>query len=117
MDIELVPIALFFSIVAIIKIIADTWTRSRLIRKGVSAEEARALLASSGYSASDSSLKWGLVLAGVGLALVIIHTAALDTGEPIAPGLILLFAGAALVLHYLVRTFSPTRWTERNAAR
>ena len=117
MDIELVPIAFLLSVVAITKIIADSRTRSKLIEKGVSAEEARALLSLPGRSARDSSLKWGLVTAGIGMALVVVHLAAFHGDDPIVPGLILLFAGAALLGHYLLGTGSSGQWTERSATR
>ena len=116
MDIELVPVTFLLSIVAIAKIIADSRIRSKLIEKGVSAEEARALLPSRGYSTHDSSLKWGLVTAGVGIALVIVHLASFHSSDPLVLGIILLFAGAALLTHYLLSALSSKQWTERGAA-
>lgn len=96
----LVPLGFFFAIVAAIKIIADYRTRSKLIERGVSSEEARALLSSPSGAQRASSLKWGLVAAGVGLGFLVVHLTGLDEGEPVTAGVVLLFAGGALLLHY-----------------
>lgn len=117
MDIELVPIALFFSIVAITKIIADSRTRNKLIAQGVSAEEAKALLAPVGRSGRDASLKWGLVTAAIGAALIVVHVAPFDGGGPAVPGLILLAAGTALLVHYFLSGLGAGRWWTGDAAR
>lgn len=110
MDLEevLVPIAFFLSVVAIAKILADYRARKKLIEKGIGAEEARAVLSSVGGSSRESSLKWGLVAASVGMGLVVVDLASFESG-PIVPGIVLLFAGAALVGHYLLRREAPRR--------
>ena len=112
----LVPIAFFASIVAIVKLIVDSRLRKKLIEKGVSAEEARTLLSSPSHSSRSSSFKWGLVTASIGAALVVIHIASFDSGDPIAPGIILLFAGSAFLLHAMIDSWRPRRWMDEHYA-
>jgi len=103
----------FFSIVAIIAsfVLSRHRERSMMIQKGLTAEEIRALY--SGDSTPTNPLrplKWGLVLIGVGLAIVVALwlEEAYDVGEGIYPALICLFGGLGLVVfHMIARKSSP----------
>jgi len=61
-DMELlVPITLFVSIVAIIKIVVDSRLRRRLAETHASEDLIRAMLQADEQSLSLSALKWGIV--------------------------------------------------------
>ena len=96
-----VPIAFFAAIAWTIKVISDNRTRRRLIDSGATEGMVAALFANREQDPNvPASLKWGLVTVGVGLALVIVQFLPYDFEEPIAYGLMLLFAGAGLLIYY-----------------
>ncbi len=55
-----------------------------------------------------TALKWGLVVVGLGLALVIVQFLPYDFEEPIAYGLMFLFGGGGLLAYYAIAS-----WMER----
>ncbi len=102
---EIVPIAFFafvaFMAVGITKTISDGRTRRRLIESGASPELAAAIVAPpSGDPGLHESLKWGLVMGAVGLALVLIQFLPYRPTDPITYGVVLLFASAGLLGYY-----------------
>jgi hypothetical protein len=103
---DLVPIAFFafvaFGAIGIAKTISDGRTRRRLIEAGASPELAAAIVSPpSGDPGLHESLKWGLVMGAVGLALVIIQFLPYQPSDPIVYGLVLLFAAAGLLGYYV----------------
>ncbi|MFQ5584110.1 MAG: DUF6249 domain-containing protein, partial [Calditrichia bacterium] len=94
----LIPIALFISMVAIVKILDDNKTRRKLIDKGLVGEDVKFLYQST--SQPLSSVKWGLVLIGLGLALLIGQFAGEDISDTITIGLMFLFAGIGFLIYY-----------------
>lgn len=96
----LVTVALLF--VSVTTIISDGRTRRRLIEAGAAPELARAL----GAAPKDDpglfgALKWGIVTAAVGLALILIQFLPYRSDQPIVLGVILVFAGAGLLAYYV----------------
>src|SRR5881628_82703 len=90
---SLVPIvfvlAVAFTVVGLAKVISDMRIRRRLIDAGAAPELARAI---AGTPQEDpglySTLKWGIVLGAVGLALILIQFLPYRSGEPIVLGII-----------------------------
>lgn len=115
----LIPFVVFGAFVAIAKIIADTRIRSKLIAQGLVDEKAKYLFMKDAQLSRLSSLKWGLVLVGLGLALMIsyIWPEMLEDGGTF--GLMFIFAGVAFLIYYAVaqkqlqQTDSPTDQTGR----
>ncbi len=105
-DIAIVSIV-FLSITLVIGTFLLTRHRERtlIIEKGLSSEEIRALAGTGAFRTDPlSSLKWGMVFVGVGLAALIgvwLESMYHNDGGYI-PGLIALFGGAALVLFYVI---------------
>ena len=94
-------VPVFFALVAITKIISDNRTKRKLVDAHVSEEVIHALFMKPRRDPElFSALKWGLVVAGVGLALVVIQVLPYEFNEPIAYGLMFLFAGAGLLAYY-----------------
>ena len=50
--------------------------------------------------AAQDSLKWGLLIGAVGLALIVVQFLPYRSDEPIALGVILVFAAAGFLAHY-----------------
>ena len=101
----LVPIAfilgLAFVLVGVTKVISDGRTRRRLIEAGATPELARAVTAVPKDDLGLSgTLRWGLVTGAVGLGLIVIQFLPFRSDEPIALGVILVFAAAGLLTYY-----------------
>ena len=94
----LIPLALFFATVAIIKIISDNRLRQKAIDKGLVDEKIKYLFANSFVLQPLSSFKWGLILVGIGAALFIGNLS--DLHEELVFGLMFIFAGAGLLIYY-----------------
>lgn len=105
MDVEiLVPLGFFLSIVWIVKIISDNRIRRKLVDQRVSDEMARAIMQKGATPSAFGALKWGLVILGIGGALIIGHILTIDMDDPIGLGFVFLAAGAGLVTYYFMTT-------------
>ena len=90
----------FFAIVAVVKIVSDNNTRRRIIERGqVDDKAAKALLTHPEIS-NLSSLKWGLVLVGVGLAAVFSQWLPYRWTDESILGLMIVLAGAGMLIYY-----------------
>jgi len=89
----------FFSIVGIIKVLSDNRLRQKLIEKGQLDENVKYLYSSSRHQ-TLSSLKWGFVLIGLGLALLIGQLAPPDVKDEMIIGGMFILAGLGLLLFY-----------------
>jgi phosphatidylglycerophosphate synthase len=107
-----VPLAFFWAITTVAKLIAETRTRRRLIEKNATAEFATAVMTETrGDLALDDSLKWGLVIGAVGVALIVVQFLPYRFEDPIALGVILVFGAAGLLGYYA----AVRRMTRQNA--
>ncbi len=90
----------FFAIVAAIKIILDYSMRKRLIEKGLVDSKVRYLF--SATSPAATSLKWGMVLMGIGIAVIIGRLVPYRVQDEITISSMFILAGLALVLYYFI---------------
>jgi uncharacterized membrane protein len=98
----IVPLALFWMIAALARTIAETRTRRRLIETKASPEFAAAVMTEArGDAALHDSLKWGLVVGAIGLALIVVQFLPYRPDEPIALGVVLVFGAAGLLGYYV----------------
>ncbi|MEJ2634317.1 MAG: hypothetical protein P8184_03370 [Calditrichia bacterium] len=97
----IIPVTLFLVIGWIIKVLSDNRLRQRLIEKGEIDENIKQLVVGTGH-AQLSSLKWGLVLIGLGLALFIGEMFPQDINEGVTVGGMFLFAGIGFLVYYFV---------------
>jgi hypothetical protein len=113
MDAEIfIPISLFIVIAYIIKVISDNRVRHRLIEKGQVDESIKNVFMENTVLKSLQSLKWGMVLIALGLALFIGQFMPYDIREEITVGGMFLFAGIALLIYYSVVRRQATEFTE-----
>ena len=103
MDNEVFIVArVFFSIIAVIKIATEASFRRKLLDKGLNDESLRVLYANTTRLQSASSLKWGMVLVGMGAALLIGQLFPHYVDQEVTIGLMFLFAGIGFLVYYPV---------------
>jgi peptidoglycan/LPS O-acetylase OafA/YrhL len=95
-------VGFFIAAVMITRILADNWTKRHLTAAHVSDETVRALFASDRERAVVGAQRWGLVLCGLGVALVMIQFLPYDFTDPVAYGLMLVLAGGGLLAHHAI---------------
>ena len=129
MDDVLVPVALFgftwWGLVAIARIISVNRTRRKMLEAHATPELVDALLAARPDTNLSPSLMWGLVLASTGIALMILEALPFDQGSPFVYGVVVLAAGAGLLVYYAIARRQATgaapalapRTTESGASR
>lgn len=101
MDLEfLIPIAFFYMVVLIVKYVIDNKTRRMLIEKGMVDEKVKYLFKNG--TQPLSSMKWGMVLVGIGLALLIGQIFRYDISEQATIGMMFLFAGIGFIIYYFM---------------
>jgi len=103
MDVEiLIPISFFIVTAFIVKVISDNKIRHRLIEKGEIDEKIKYLFADKIQPKNLSSLKWGLVLTGIGLALFIGQLFHYAISEEMTIGGMFMFAGLGFIIYYII---------------
>lgn len=95
-------VALLTTIAVIIKFTLDHRMRQKLIDKGMVDEKVKYLYQENGAARALSSLKWALVLIGLGAAIVAGQLAPGHMMEEVTFGGMFLFAGVGLLVYYLV---------------
>jgi hypothetical protein len=91
---------IFFTVAWVIRILADTKTRNRLIDKGLVNPQVKHLFNQHEDLRTLSSLKWGMVLVAIGAAALISQLFPDYTDGEITIGLMFLFAGLAFLIYY-----------------
>ncbi|MBN1781574.1 hypothetical protein JW948_10640 [bacterium] len=99
-DVIIVAIV-FFSIVSVVKILSDNRIRHKMMEKGQMGNGGKQPGNGTVYQ-SLSALKWGFVLIGLGLALLIGQMVPSGVEEEVVIGSMFFLAGAGLLLFYWV---------------
>ena len=97
-----VPITIFIVIGWIIKTVSDNKVRRTAIEKGEIDEKLSSVFSRENHRA-DSSMKWGMVLIAVGIALLIGGFYSYDVADEAKIGIMFLFAGGALLLYHFFK--------------
>jgi hypothetical protein len=93
-------LVVFATIAFIVKIALEYGTRKKLIDKGLVDENVRHLF---NYAApAASSLKWGMVLTGIGIAVLIGRLVPYRWEEEMTISLMFILAGLALIIYYVI---------------
>ncbi len=119
----LVPIILFIVIGWIIKVLSDNHTKNLLIEKEMVNESVKFLYTDRLEKYVPSSLKWGMVLVAVGLAIflgkiltgvpgIMAHT---RDEEAIIFALMFIFGGLALIIYYSIAVKMMKKEEEKEA--
>lgn len=107
-EVIIVP-AIFFSFVAMVKILSDNRTRQMLIKQGQIDENVKYLYQSHMADHVPSSIKWGLVLIGIGLAFIVGQIVPHDIQGEITVGSMFMLSGLGLVVYY----FLARHWAKK----
>jgi hypothetical protein len=100
---EMLPlIVMFFMVPIIIKLLSDNKTRRKLIEKGLVDEKVKYLFMNKPKEYVSSSLKWGMVLIAIGLAVFVGQLAPKELMEEVTIGAMFVFGGVALVIYYAI---------------
>ena len=92
---------IFFAFIFLVKTISDNRIRRKLIESGAVGEDVKYLYAERAEASIPSSLKWGMVLIGIGLAFLIGQLVPDFSGE-ITVACMFIFAGVGLLLFYFM---------------
>lgn len=94
--------AVFLSFVLMIKIISDNRIKKMLIERGKVDENVKFLYQN--FAARDplSSVKWGMVLIGIGLAFLLGQLFPYSVSDEAVIGLMFLFAGVGFLVYYFM---------------
>ena len=102
----IIPIFFFFAVAVpvIIWLTSRHKERIKMIEKGLSAEDIKALYSREVHRDPLSSLKWGIIFVLGGAAILLGYTLhhSYNMEESIIPGLVVLFVGVGLVLFYMI---------------
>lgn len=98
----LIPITLFYIVYLIIKTVSDNRVRQKLIDKGLVDEKVKYLFVKNTEMQPMPSLKWGIVLIAVGIALFINAMFPLLMEGPASFGFVSILAGFAFVVYYFI---------------
>lgn len=108
---ELVPIiivpAFLFAIAYMTRVISDNNTRKTFIRNNAAPEIIEQLFLKNREPDSHGSLKWGLVIAFIGASFLLLQVLGFDADDPITYGIVFLFGGAGLLVHYAISVHQP----------
>ena len=101
----IVPLGFFVSIayatVGVTRAITDSRVRRRLLESNASVELAAAVVAPPRREpVLGETLKWGMLIGAVGLALILLQFLPFDPDDPIATGILLVSAALALLGYY-----------------
>ncbi len=98
---ELVPLGAFVMVVLMVKIHSDNKLKRYMVEKGVTPDVLQALFAHPVQENAPTSLKWGLVLTGIGLG-AFVGMLIQENNEVFTLASMLFFGGLALIIFYFL---------------
>ncbi|UCE23548.1 MAG: hypothetical protein JSU74_09620 [Candidatus Zixiibacteriota bacterium] len=107
----------FVGLTAIFKVFADAVIRGKLINKGLVDENVKYLFKKNTDLQPVTNVKWGLVLVGLGLALLIKQFYPYYMRDESVLGLMFLFAGIAFLIYYWVAKGKIAEQENKDAVR
>ncbi|PKK83733.1 MAG: hypothetical protein CVT49_06860 [candidate division Zixibacteria bacterium HGW-Zixibacteria-1] len=98
---DVAPVFVIFPVMyMMLRVILDHYTRKRLIEKGLVGEEVKKFFQDGADRFLPSSLKWGIVLTFLGIAMVLMRLASDYIPAETAIGIMLVAAGLGLLVYY-----------------
>ena len=100
---EALPPIIIFAVFALaFRWYLDYRMKQKLIEKGLIGEQAKMLERDYLSRFPMSSLKWGMILTFVGIAVIVVQSLPRYTEDEVIFGIIVLAAGVALLLYYFI---------------
>jgi hypothetical protein len=100
-------LVVFGTLAFVVKTTLEYRMRRQLIEKGLVDDKARAMFA--GPITTETSIKWGMVLIGIGLAILLGEMFPYSISDEITVSLIFLFSGVGLIVFYLISPWLAKR--------
>lgn len=97
-----IPLIVFFFIYLTIKLLVEANTRNKLIKQGLVDEKVKYLFEGWQRQVPLNNLKWGMVLLGIGLALMLRQWAWFYVSDEAVFGLMFIFAGIGFLVYYFI---------------
>ncbi len=104
-----IPLIIFGAIYLTIKVISDNRLRHKLIERGLVDEKASVLFTK--HQTFDNplqSLKWGLVLVGIGLGLFV-QVIVPGINDAVSIGIMFIMAGIAFIVYHVIAKKDPKK--------
>ena len=92
----------FLSAVAVVRALADHWTRRKMIDARLSADEMAELWARDRATARMDALRWGCLLVGAGVGLVVMPMLPARWGSTTPYGVVVLLTGVAFLVFHAI---------------
>ena len=109
---NVLPMFIVFGTIAfIVKTTLEYRMRRQIIEKGLVDEKVKNLFA--GPITTETSIKWGMVLIGVGLAILLGEMFPYSISDEITVSLIFLFSGIGLIVFYLISPWLARRQKDK----
>lgn len=93
---------IFWGIIAIIRETSRNRLRHRILEKGLTGVNVQNLFPRDVVTGSQGSLKWGILLLGVGLVLLVSQILPLEFSDEATIGAMFVTAGVCLLVYYFV---------------
>jgi hypothetical protein len=98
----IIPLGIFTIVAIVIKMVLDYKMKRRLIEKGTVDENVQRMIYTGLSDFGLSSLKWGMVLVGVGLAFLLGEFFPRSVSDYMLVAFLFLFAGAGMLVYYAI---------------
>ena len=104
----MIPLAFFATFAYIVKTVSDNRLKRMIIEKDQVSENMKYLFTDKFALAVPTSLKWGMVLVSVGLAIIlgqILHASNVTAGhdsDVLTFSIVFIFGGVALIAYYFI---------------
>ncbi len=108
---------IFWGIVVIIREVAQNRLRHRILEKGLTGVNVQNLFQKESVSGSQSALKWGILLLGVGLVLLVSQLIPVEFSDEATFGAMFITAGICLLVYYFVVPKIAEKPEEKKAGR
>jgi len=101
MESAVIVAIVFVSFIMLTKILVDAKTRHKLIDKGMVDEKVKFLYPYQ-LGIAPAALKWGMVLIGLGLAILLGQVVPHHISEEVTFACMFLFAGLGMIIYYFI---------------
>jgi uncharacterized membrane protein HdeD (DUF308 family) len=121
MHIELTPVlilaVIFWGIVAIVREVSQSRLRNRIVDKGLTGVNVQNLFQGWNGGTRHASLKWGILMLGVGLVLLMSQIVSVEVSDEAIFGAMFVTAGACLLVFYFVEPRNGAKPEEKKIGR
>jgi uncharacterized membrane protein HdeD (DUF308 family) len=105
-QLELTPVlilgVIFWGIIAIVREVSQNKLRHRIVDKGLTGVNVQNLFQGWNGGTRHGSLKWGILMLGVGLVLFVSQIISVEVSEEATIGAMFITAGVCLLVFYFV---------------